>query len=119
MTWNCLWSMCLADYSAILASLSGRILSVVFLLFLVVLGCCSRSDGVDDGVCRHVADVELEIKLVGEVLDGESAHLAAVERHCTELQLTSRRNVIPDIHHKHSLASSANDTHSTAGLNYS
>ena len=89
------------------------------LLFLVVLGCCSRSDGVDDGVCRHVADVELEIKLVGEVLDGESAHLAAVERHCTELQLTSRRNVIPDIHHKHSLASSANDTHSTAGLNYS
>ena len=67
------------------------------LLFLVVLGRMSWNDRVGDGVYWHVSDVELEVKLVGDVLDGECACLATVERHCSELQLTSWRDVIPDV----------------------
>jgi len=67
------------------------------LLFLVVLDGRSCNTRLDDGVRRHVTDVELEFKLVGDIFDGERACLVAVECHGSKLEFTSGCDVIPDI----------------------
>ena len=73
----------------------------IYLLFPVVLGRW-RHHGLFVGggggeVGGSSSDVELELVLVGHVLDAESTSLAAVQRHRAELKLTRWTDVISAI----------------------
>lgn len=69
------------------------------LLFLVILGLFGRRSGnagLSGGIQRHIGNVELEVELAGDVLNGERACLVAVECHGSKLQLACWRYVIPN-----------------------